>query len=179
MFDIDRIGIVRIIVSQMRTDNGSSKETVNIKKYRNRRLFNSNDKKYLTLDDISRLIKEGRKIKVIETSNNNDITKQVLIQIILEHEKNYEEILPISFLFKLIKYSDHISRLELEDSFLGIVQTYIDKKNSLINNGNNADKKNNGTTDQLNVPSSVSDELLDLRNRMQELENKISEFDSP
>lgn len=105
-----------------------------IKKYSNRRLYDTKHKKYVTLDEIGALIREGNEIKVIDTQTGEDISKLILIQVVLESEKNKEDILPASFLHMLIKYGNKIARDFIENSFLMMFQPYLSFQDSLKKN---------------------------------------------
>ncbi|MCJ7421965.1 polyhydroxyalkanoate synthesis repressor PhaR [Sphingomicrobium astaxanthinifaciens] len=73
-----------------------------IKKYANRRLYDTERSSYITLDDLSRMIREGREVEVIDAKSGDDITHQVLTQIIVEEEADGGGMLPVSFLRELI-----------------------------------------------------------------------------
>lgn len=108
-----------------------------IKKYSNRRLYDSTNKKYVTLDDIGALIREGNEVKVIDSQTGADISKVILIQVVLESEKNKEDILPVSFLHMLIKYGNKVAKDFFENYFLMMFQPYFSvqenfKKNMLL-----------------------------------------------
>jgi len=76
-----------------------------IKKYGNRRLYDTDSSRYITLDDLSRMIRGGQDVKVVDAKSGADLTKGVLLQIISEQEKD-RDMLPVSFLKNVIKYSD-------------------------------------------------------------------------
>ena len=76
-----------------------------IKKYGNRRLYDTDSSRYITLDDLSRMIRAGQDVKVVDAKSGADLTKGVLLQIISEQEKD-RDMLPVSFLKNVIKYSD-------------------------------------------------------------------------
>jgi len=99
-------------------------DQITIKKYSNRRLYDSTNKRYATLEDIAFLIREGSEIKVIDSQSGEDISKVILIQVILESEKNKEDILPVSFLHMLIKYGNKVAKDFFENYFLMIFQPY-------------------------------------------------------
>lgn len=96
-----------------------------IKKYSNRRLYDTTHKKYVTLDEIANLIKDGGEIKVLDSQTDEDITKIVLMQVVLESEKNKEDILPTSFLHMLIKYGNRMARDFFENYFTIMFQPYL------------------------------------------------------
>jgi polyhydroxyalkanoate synthesis repressor PhaR len=99
-------------------------DQITIKKYSNRRLYDSANKRYVTLEDIALLIREGSEIKVIDSQSGDDISKVILIQVILESEKNKEDILPVSFLHMLIKYGNKVAKDFFENYFLMMFQPY-------------------------------------------------------
>ncbi len=74
-----------------------------IKKYANRRLYNTYSSSYVTLDHLSDLVKAGTDFVVFDAKTNEDITRQVLTQIIFEAENTDENLLPIQFLRQLIQ----------------------------------------------------------------------------
>jgi polyhydroxyalkanoate synthesis repressor PhaR len=98
---------------------------VTIKKYSNRRLYDSTNKRYVTLDDIAALIRDGNEVKVIDSQTGADISKVILIQVVLESEKNREDILPVSFLHMLIKYGNKVAKDFFENYFLMMFQPYF------------------------------------------------------
>ena len=74
-----------------------------IKKYANRRLYNTDTSSYVTLDDLCQMIKEGEDLVVYDAKNGDDITRSVLTQIIVEQEsKGGQQLLPTNFLRQLI-----------------------------------------------------------------------------
>jgi len=81
-------------------DQGS--EAVVIKKYANRRLYNTKSSSYITLDHLAKMTREGIDYKVLDAKTGDDITHQILTQIIMEEEANGEQMLPVSFLRQLI-----------------------------------------------------------------------------
>ena len=85
----------------------SENQPVVIKKYPNRRLYNTASSKYITLDDLSHLVKQDVSFKVIDVKTNEDVTRIILTQIILEHEMQGYSLLSEEFLRQLIKFYDH------------------------------------------------------------------------
>ncbi len=82
---------------------GGSKPVV-VKKYANRRLYNTATSSYVTLDDLAKLIKEGGDFVAHDAKTGEDITRSVLTQIIVEQEQKGQNLLPISFLRQLIGF---------------------------------------------------------------------------
>lgn len=81
----------------------ASGETVIIKKYANRRLYNTKSSSYITLDHLSKMTREGVDFKVLDAKTGADITHSILTQIIMEEESaGGEQMLPVNFLRQLI-----------------------------------------------------------------------------
>src|SRR3984957_5763181 len=95
------------------TMSDAPKSSVTIKKYANRRLYNTATSSYVTLDDLSKMVKEGIEFNVYDAKTSEDITRAVLTQIIVEEEgKTEQTMLPIGFLRQLIGfYGDNMQWL--------------------------------------------------------------------
>ncbi|HMD62386.1 MAG TPA: polyhydroxyalkanoate synthesis repressor PhaR [Stellaceae bacterium] len=85
-------------------DNSSKAKPVVVKKYANRRLYNTATSSYVTLDDLAKLIKEGGDFVAHDAKTGEDITRSVLTQIIVEQEQKGQNLLPTSFLRQLIGF---------------------------------------------------------------------------
>jgi len=80
-----------------------SSAKVTIKKYANRRLYDTESSTYITLDRLAHMVREGREFEVVDAKSGEDITRQVLTQIIVDEEaRGGETMLPINFLKQLI-----------------------------------------------------------------------------
>jgi polyhydroxyalkanoate synthesis repressor PhaR len=90
-----------------------SEEPVTIKKYANRRLYNTGTSTYVTLEDLATMVKAGNNFVVYDAKTGEDITRSVLAQIIFEQEnKEGQSLLPITFLRQLIRfYGDSMQML--------------------------------------------------------------------
>ncbi len=89
-----------------------------IKKYANRRLYNTGTSTYVTLGDLATMVKEGDDFTVVDAKSGEDITRSVLTQIIFEQEAKGQNLLPITFLRQLIRFYG--------DSMQTLVPTYLD-----------------------------------------------------
>ena len=79
-----------------------SSAKVTIKKYANRRLYDTEASAYITLDRLAQMVREGREFEVVDAKTGDDITRQVLTQIIVDEEARGATMLPINFLKQLI-----------------------------------------------------------------------------
>jgi polyhydroxyalkanoate synthesis repressor PhaR len=92
---------------------GKPDDPITIKKYANRRLYNTGTSTYVTLEDLAALVKKGEDFLVYDAKTGEDITRSVLAQIIFEQEnKQGQNLLPIAFLRQLIRfYGDSMQML--------------------------------------------------------------------
>lgn len=74
-----------------------------IKRYASRRLYNTETSDYVTLEDISGFIRDGREVQIIDLKSGDDLTRQYLLQIVAEHESRGENVLPLGVLTDLVR----------------------------------------------------------------------------
>lgn len=79
------------------------KETLLIKRYASRRLYNTETSDYVTLEDIAGFIRQGRDVQIMDLKSGDDLTRQYLLQIIAEHESRGENVLPLNVLTDLVR----------------------------------------------------------------------------
>ena len=125
------------------TKQGQSAESIIIKKYANRRLYNTATSTYVTLDDLALMVKAGQNFQVVDAKTGEDITRSVLTQIIFEEENKggAQTLLPVNFLRKLIKFYG--------DQMQGVVPGYLEF--SLDNLTKDQDKIRKQMMDAMNI----------------------------
>lgn len=74
-----------------------------IKRYASRRLYNTETSDYVTLEDISGFIRDGRDVQIIDLKSGDDLTRQYLLQIVAEHESRGQSVLPNNVLTDLVR----------------------------------------------------------------------------
>ena|SRR5438874_2691981 len=77
-----------------------------IKRYSNRKLYDTQESRYVTLEEIEEMIRAGREISVVDAASGEDLTSVTLTQIILENERTHRGNLPSAFLHQLIKHGE-------------------------------------------------------------------------
>lgn len=87
---------------KLKDASGQPGDVVTIKKYANRRLYNTASSSYITLEDLAGMVRENIEFKVLDAKSGDDITHSILTQIIMDEEANGEQMLPVSFLRQLI-----------------------------------------------------------------------------
>lgn len=93
------------------------KETKVIKRYQNRKLYDTHESSYVTLDEIAKMIRNGEDIKVIDNKTKNDITASTLTQLLYESEKKTKSQPSVNLLKEIIRHGD--------GSFSGFIQSKI------------------------------------------------------
>jgi len=88
----------------MAEESQPEKTPITIKKYANRRLYNTATSSYVTLDHLCQMVKDGVEFSVFDAKTGEDITRSVLTQIIVEEESKGQNLLPINFLRQLISF---------------------------------------------------------------------------
>lgn len=85
-----------------KSGTSDSDDVIIIKKYANRRLYNTRSSSYITLDFLAKLTREGKDFQVVDAKSGDDITHNILTQIIMEEESSGQQMLPVGFLRELI-----------------------------------------------------------------------------
>ncbi len=97
-----------------------------IKRYSNRKLYDTQESRYVTLEDLEELIRQGKEISVVDASTSEDLTSVTLAQIILENERSRRTALPTAFLHQLIKHGEgwhDFFQKSLQASLEGIISS--------------------------------------------------------
>ncbi len=101
-----------------------------IKKYPNRRLYDTSTSRYITIDDLSEMVKRDHNFKVIDVKSNDDLTRITLTQIVLDHEMKGYNLLPLELIKQIIKFCDH----PLNKSFTDYLTHSLEQYNNNYNN---------------------------------------------
>src|SRR6266446_7818897 len=95
-----------------------------IKRYSNRKLYDTQESRYVTLEEIEEMVRNGKEISVVDAATGEELTSVTLTQIILENERNHRSALPAAFLHQLVKHGeawqDFIQR-SMKSSLEGVV----------------------------------------------------------
>ena len=141
------------------------RDKVLIKRYANRRLYDTNQSRYINMDDLAALLKREQDVEVRDASTAEDITASVLLQVLIEREKRHVSGLPVGLLKELIMLQDTPGKrwfdMAMEQSLQFIRQ--------MRGTGWHLPK---GTSSRLFDPSFVTAELTDLRQRLEQLEKR-------
>jgi polyhydroxyalkanoate synthesis repressor PhaR len=159
--------------------------TVVIKKYGNRRLYDTAGSRYVNLDDIARLIREGKEVKVVDARTGHDLTRVILTQIITEDAKGKPTGLPLELLRQLIVASDEVSQefvmwylksaFDTYQKVQDAVQNRLSDVQSAILSPVETMKRFLGATAPSQGHASDGSELDALRKRVAELEARLKQ----
>ncbi|MBA4274961.1 MAG: polyhydroxyalkanoate synthesis repressor PhaR [Alphaproteobacteria bacterium] len=106
-------------------------EPIVIKKYANRRLYNTDTSSYVTLDDLCEMVKSGSDFIVYDAKSGEDLTRQILTQIIFEQESRGQNLLPISFLRSLIGFYDDSIKEVLPHYLESTMQSFMSNQEKM------------------------------------------------
>jgi len=106
-------------------------DIVKLKKYANRRLYDTEKSEYVTLNQVADLIRQGRRVEIMDAKTSEDVTAFILTQIILEEAKNKNFLLPIPVLHLIIQYGDNVLGEFFEKYLQQMIQTYLAHKQAM------------------------------------------------
>ena len=96
-----------------------------LKKYANRRLYDTQKSAYVTLSEVAETIRQGQTIKAIDAKTKEDVTAFVLTQIILEKAKNNDALLPVRLLHMIIRYGENVLHDFFENYLEQTINSYV------------------------------------------------------
>ncbi len=106
-------------------------EKVVLKKYANRRLYDTEKRSFVSLSQVAELVKQGREIEISDDKTGEDVTAFILTQIVLEEAKKKTLLLPVSLLYLLIRYGDSVLSEFFENYLEQTLKNYLDYKSAM------------------------------------------------
>jgi polyhydroxyalkanoate synthesis repressor PhaR len=106
-------------------------ETVILKKYANRRLYDTEKSAYVTLNEVADYIRQGRQVQIFDAKSQEDVTAFILTQIVLEQAKNKNALLPDPVLHMIIRYGDNLLGEFFEKYFMQTFQNFVMHKQAV------------------------------------------------
>jgi polyhydroxyalkanoate synthesis repressor PhaR len=102
--------------------------SVLLKKYANRRLYDTERSTYITLSQVADMIREGRQVKVLDAKNDEDVTAFILTQIIVEEARKNNSLLPVTLLHLIIQYGENVLSEFFEKYLELTIRNYLEYK---------------------------------------------------
>lgn len=100
-------------------------DLIELKKYANRRLYDTHKSAYVTLGEVADVIREGKMIKAVDAKTKEDVTASVLTQIILEEAKHHNTLLPVPLLHVIIRYGGNVLQEFFENYLEQTINAYV------------------------------------------------------
>ena len=164
-----------------------SKPNVIIKKYSDRRLYDASASRYVKLEDIAAMVRDGIDVQVLDARTGKDLTSVVLMQIVMEDARERETALPLQLLRQLVRASDQAthdflswylnSTLDLYQKAQTSVRTRLSEAKSAVSSPLEFVRGLIGT--QQFPPAAEPGEAEELRRRVAELESRLAELKKP
>jgi polyhydroxyalkanoate synthesis repressor PhaR len=156
-------------------------EPILIKRYANRKLYDQSRSRYVTLEELEELIRQGREIRVVDAVSGDDLTALTLVQIILENQRERRSALPAAFLHQLIKHSetwqDYVQQ-SLQASLSGIVASQREAERVMREWGSRAGWWPAAPAPNPAEPAKKPEELDDLRAEVAALKAKLRDLEA-
>jgi polyhydroxyalkanoate synthesis repressor PhaR len=177
-----------------------SEKPLLIKRYASRRLYNTETSDYVTLEDISGFIRDGRDVQIIDLKSGDDLTRQYLLQIVAEHESKGQSVLPISVLTDLVRsYTTHATS-SVPQFLAASFEMFRDSQSKWLDNVNSMNPMAKGleamqaqqdaflkammtggrvptASDSNPPPSETKDDLEAIKRQLSDLQTKLSKLD--
>jgi polyhydroxyalkanoate synthesis repressor PhaR len=155
-----------------------------VKRYSNRKLYDTQESRYVTLEEIEEMIRTGREISVVDAASGEDLTSVTLTQIILENERTRRASLPAAFLHQLIKHGESwhdLVQKSVRASLEGMVSSQRDMERIFrdwslragwgpMGASSTAEPRRDGTTEEA---EKLREEVTALRDRLRSLEERL------
>jgi polyhydroxyalkanoate synthesis repressor PhaR len=172
-----------------------AQKTVVIKKYENRRLYDTTNSRYVNLEEVAQLLQQGNHVQVIDASSGEDITRLILTQIIVEDAKTPESSFPLDLLRQMVVASGRASQESALQYMKAMLEVYQNAYRAMPNPLNPfdfmqtsragteemPDNKKRSTdaghaaeSKQPNVKHSEPEDVAELKSRLAELEKLVS-----
>jgi polyhydroxyalkanoate synthesis repressor PhaR len=148
--------------------------TVIIKKYGNRRLYDTSSSTYVNLEDLAKMIRNGKDVQVVDAGTGEDLTRVTLTQIIVEDAKEQPGGLPLELLKQLIVASDHVGKEFIMWYLRSAFDAYQKMQGALQSGIAGVVSPLDTLRNFVRGPERSSDETEELRRRVAELEARLN-----
>jgi len=151
-------------------------QTVIIKKYENRRLYDTSNSRYVNLEEIAQMVREGMDVQVLDATSGEDLTRLVLTQIIAENAKVSDSAFPVDMLRQMVISSGRVGQEGLLDYMKAMSSMYQNTFRAFVPGPSPFDflrKEAEATSGAAAPPRNGPDSVEELRRRVEDLERTI------
>ena len=141
-----------------------------IKRYQNRKLYDTQDSCYVTLEDICEMIKQGDDVQIIDNSSKEDLTSVTLDKIILEEEKKQKGLLPLHAFKQIIQSGGEVIKEFVQKSLESGMGEFQKARNFV-------DKQIKPTVESIQSIPTVAQEIKNLKTKIESLEEKLQRYE--
>lgn len=163
------------------------KETI-IKRYQNRKLYDTAASRYVTLEDIAQMVKRGEEVRILDNRTKKDLTAVTLAQILYEEEKSERSLLPLATLKKIVQNRGEVlieavakGRAAIEKGLTGVTESVTEKAAEVGSNISDIQAKletrMNSLKDSVNVARDLKNEITRLEEKIKVLEKRVKELE--
>ena len=152
-----------------------------IKKYENRRLYDSTNSRYVNLDEVAQMVQEGREVQVLDAATGEDLTRLVLTQIIMEQAKTPGSAFPLDILRQMVAATNRASQETAVSYMKAMLDLYQNAYRSMptpLNPFGMAPAPRHAEAEPMAQPNHAASEANELRRRVEELEARIASLGS-
>ncbi len=152
-----------------------------IKRYENRKLYDTSRSTYVTLQDIAHLIRDGHEVQVVDARTSEDLTKSTLALIILDEERQKKNPLPLNLMVQLIKYGEALQgtfQEAVSSGFEALLTSQVEAQKRMREWAEASMPKSSPAPEEAETAepagdASLKDELDGLKRKMEELERRL------
>ena len=150
-----------------------------IKKYENRRLYDSTNSRYVNLDEVAQMVQEGREVQVLDAASGEDLTRLVLTQIIMEQAKTPGSAFPLDILRQMVAATNRASQETAVSYMKAMLDLYQNAYRSMPTPLNPfgfvpVPPQRPAEPEPMAQPNHAASEASELRRRVEELEARIA-----
>jgi len=159
------------------------KETI-IKRYQNRKLYDTAASRYVTLEDIAQMVKRGEEVRILDNRTKKDLTAVTLAQILYEEEKSERSLLPLATLKKIVQNRGEVlidavqkGRAAIDKGIESVTEKAADLGSNFSDMQAKLEGRMNALKDSVGVARDLKAEIVRLEEKIKTLEKRVKELE--
>jgi len=151
-------------------------DAIIIKKYANRRLYNTATSVYITLEDVRQMVKEGDAFVVVDAKSGDDLTRQILTQIIYEQEQGDDNLLSTNFLRRIIEMYDQNVQEVMPAYLETSMESFAANQESITANFTKAFEQAGAAANPMSAMEDMAKQNMEMMNNTMQMFNPMAAF---